>query len=204
MSSSSVSRTNLILAAKRDGDDALGRLLELYRNYLSLLARLEVGGRLQRKLDPSDLVQETFLDAHRYFGNFVGTTESQLTTWLRTILAAKAADTARRYLGTQARDLRFEQNLTESFERSSHRLAELVVAAGASPSQQVAHREQAVVLADALAQLADDYREVIVLRHWDGLTFPDIARRMERSLDSVEKLWMRAIMRLRSVVGEQT
>ena len=194
----------LISAAKREGEEALGRLLEFYRNYLHLLARLEVGGQLQRKLDASDLVQETFLDAHRNFVTFEGTTEPQFVAWLRRILANNAANVARHYLGVKGRDIRLEQNLTESFEQSANRLAQLSAISATSPSQHAMRREQSVVLADALMQLPVDYREAIVLRHWEGLTFPQIAERMNRSLDSVEKLWMRALVRLRSLVGEQT
>ena len=70
-----------------------------------------------------------------------------------------------------------------------------------SPSQQASRREQAVLLADALAELPADYREVIVLRHLEGLTFPQVAQRMGRTLDSVEKLWMRALVQLRQLLG---
>src|SRR5947209_1725062 len=96
-----------LLQATRAGDAAsLGRLLELYRRYLALLARVQIGQRLQGKVDASDLVQETFLDAHRNFARFRGTSEAELTRWLRQILAAKLADLFRRYLGTQGRDVR--------------------------------------------------------------------------------------------------
>jgi len=184
------------------GDAAtLGRLLELYRRYLALLARVQIGQRLQGKVDASDLVQETFLEAHRNFPRFQGTSEAQLVCWLRQILAAKLADLLRRYLGTQGRDVRLEREIEAAFDRSSILLDRGLVAPQSSPSHQAARREQAVLLADALGELPDDYREVIVLRHLEGLTFPEVARRMGRSLDSVEKLWMRALVRLRQSLG---
>src|SRR5437588_4002736 len=90
-----------LLHEARVGDLAtLGRLLEMYRRYLSLLARVQIGQRLQGKVDASDVVQEAFLDAHRYFAQFQGVSEGQLVCWLRQILAAKLADVLRRYLGT--------------------------------------------------------------------------------------------------------
>ncbi|MBI5760211.1 MAG: sigma-70 family RNA polymerase sigma factor [Planctomycetales bacterium] len=192
----------MIADAKLEGEQAWGRLLEMYRNYLSLLARMEVGQRLQRKLDASDLVQETFLDAHRNFANFEGRTEAQFLAWLRTILAGKAANTIRHYIGTQGRDIRLEQELSASFDLSSLRLDQLATASVASPSQQAIRREQAVMMADTLQRLPEDYREVILLRHWEELSFPEIAARMKRTVDSVEKLWVRALARLRQVVGE--
>lgn len=191
-----------MLKEARGGDAAtLGRLLELYRRYLGLLARVQIGKRLQRKVDAEDLVQETFLEAHRNFGRFEGTSEGQLMCWLRQILAAKMADLLRRYLGTQGRDVRLEQELEDAFGQSSVMLNRELMAVQSSPSQQAVRREQAVLLADALARLPDDYREVMVLRHLEGLTFPEVAQRMERSLDSVEKLWMRALVKLRKFLG---
>jgi RNA polymerase sigma-70 factor (ECF subfamily) len=200
-----VSPDQRIAAARLRTEDELGPLLNLYRGYLGLLARMEVGPKLQRKVDPSDLVQETLLDAHRQFPRFEGTTEAQFLAWLRRILAGKAANTVRHYLGTQGRNIHYELEgqLTESFDRVSGHLSQLAVTAAPSPSQNVLRREQSVLIADALQQLPDDYREVIVLRHWDELTFPEIARRMNRSLDSVEKLWLRAVGKLKLAVAKE-
>ncbi|HMF10727.1 MAG TPA: sigma-70 family RNA polymerase sigma factor [Gemmataceae bacterium] len=193
-----------LLQEARAGDAAtLGQLLESYRRYLALLARVQIGQRLQGKVDASDLVQETFLEAHRNFGRFQGSSEGQLVSWLRQILAAKLADLMRRYLGTQGRDVRLEREIEIAFDRSSVMLGQGLIAPHSSPSHQAQRREQAVILADALQELPDDYREVIVLRHLEGLTFPEVARRMGRTLDSVEKLWMRALARLRQALGDQ-
>jgi RNA polymerase sigma-70 factor (ECF subfamily) len=194
-----------LLQAARAGDAAtLGRLLELYRHYLGLLARVQIGPRLQGKVDASDLVQETFLEAHRNFARFRGASEAELVNWLRQILAARLADLVRRYLGTRRRDVRLERELEGSLDRSSALLSRGLVAPQSSPSQQAARREQAVLLANALGGLPEDYREVLVLRHLEGLTFPEVARRMGRSLDSVEKLWMRGLARLRLGLGGGT
>jgi RNA polymerase sigma-70 factor (ECF subfamily) len=191
-----------LLREARAGDAAtLGRLLELYRGYLALLARVQIGQRLRGKADASDLVQETFLQAHRNFPRFRGSSEAELVCWLRQILAANLADLFRRYLGTQARDVRLEREIEDGLDRSSVLLDRGLLAPQSSPSQQAARRKQAVLLADALGQLPGDYREVLVLRHLEGLTFPEVARRMGRSLDSVEKLWMRGLARLRQVMG---
>jgi RNA polymerase sigma-70 factor (ECF subfamily) len=192
----------LLLQEARAGDVAgRGQLLELYRPYLTLLARVQIGTRLQGKLDPADLVQETFLDAHRYFEHFRGGSEAQLVGWLRQILAGKLADTLRRYLGTQGRDVRLEREIADALDQSSVLLGNVLAAAQSSPSEQVARREQAVLLAAALARLPEDYREALVLRHFEELTFPQVAERMGRSVDSVEKLWMRGLMALRGILG---
>lgn len=192
----------LIQDARLGNDAALGSLLELYRNYLRLLARIEIGRRLQGKLDASDLVQETFTEAHRNFGLFRGAGEPQLVSWLRQILAAKVANLVRHYFGTQGRDVRVERELAAALDNSSRVLGHELAASLTSPSQAAARREQAVLLADALNRLPEDYRDVIVLRNLEGLTFPEVAKRMGRTQDSVEKLWLRGLARLRQVFGE--
>lgn len=192
-----------LLRLARTGDGvALGRLLEMYRSYLALLARLQIGRRLRGKIDPEDLVQETFLKAHRDFPLFHGTTEAQLAAWLRQILAANLAMSVRRYLGTQRRDVRLERELADAVDESSRVLDRGLIAPQSTPSQRAIRREQAVLLANELEKLSPDYREVIVLRHLEELSFPEVARRMGRTLDSVQKLWVRALARLRQTLGE--
>lgn len=187
----------LLLSLARAGHvTALGQLLELFRNYLALLARMQISRRLRGKVDAADLVQETFLQAHASFEQFRGNTEAELAGWLRQILTSNALSLARRYYGTQRRDVRLERELADELEQSSHVLDQGLIAPQSSPSQHAAKREQAVLLANALKRLPEDYREAIVLRQLEGLTFPEVARRMERSVDSVKKLWMRALTRL--------
>src|SRR5688572_25990426 len=108
-----------LLHQARGGDQGvLGALLERYRRYLTLLARLEIGRHLRSKLDASDVVQETFLEAHRHFVGFAGGSEGQLIRWLRQILATTLANQVRRYLGTQGRDARLEQQLADELDQS--------------------------------------------------------------------------------------
>jgi RNA polymerase sigma-70 factor (ECF subfamily) len=182
---------------------ALGRLLELYRNYLRLLARLQVGRRLRGKVDESDLVQETFLEAHRHFGRFRGTAEAELVSWLRQILAGVVANQLRRYFGTRRRDVRLERELADDLARSSQALAGGLAARQSSPSERAVRREQAVLLADALEQLPAAYREVIILSHLEGLSFPEVAHRMSRTVASVKNLWARALARLRRSLSDE-
>lgn len=187
-----------LLALARAGDlEALGRLLGLYDHYLALIARLQVGRRLQGKVDPADLVQETFLEAHRDFAQFRGHSEGEFVAWLRQVLTSNLANSVRRFYGTQRRNLKLERELSRDFDESWKALDRGLVASQSSPSHQAARREHAVLLANALQKLPDDYREAIVLRHLEGLSFPEVAERMARSEDSVKKLWARALARLR-------
>ena len=191
----------LLYLARAGSGPARGQLLEMYRNYLTLLVRLQIDRRLQGKVDPADVVQETFLEAHRDFGQFRGHSEGELAAWLRQVLATNLANVARRYLGTQGRDVRLERELAVELDRSSRVLDQGLAARDSSPSRQAARREQAVILADGLNRLPPDYREVIILRHLEGLTFPEVAGRMGRSLDSVKKLWARGLAQLRGTLG---
>lgn len=190
-----------LLRLAQGGDEpAMGQLLELYRDYLALLARLQIGRRLQGKVDASDLVQETFLKAHRDFPQFRGTSEAEWVSWLRQILAGNLAHLVRRYCGTQARDVRLERALEGELSQSSQLLDRGLVAPQSSPSQRAARREQAVLLAGALARLPEDYREVIILSHLEGLSFPEVARRLGRTVDSVKNVWVRALAGLRHLL----
>jgi RNA polymerase sigma-70 factor (ECF subfamily) len=191
----------LIARARQGEETALGLLLERYRSYLTLLARMQIGRRLQGKAEPGDLVQDAFLEAARHFGQFRGVTEPELAAWLRQILVSQLALLLRRYYGTQARDVRLERELGDEMDQSSRALHLVLAAAQSTPSQQAGRREQAVLLAEALDRLPPDYREVLVLRHLEELTFPEVASRMGRSLDSVEKLWVRGLARLRRQMG---
>ena len=191
----------LLGLARAGSVSALGNLLELYRGYLALLARLHIGRRLQGKFDAADLVQDTFLEAHRHFPEFRGTVEAELVCWLRQIMAGRLGNLVKRYLGTQRRDVRLERELADDLDRSSRALEQNLAVPQSTPSAGVARREQAVLLADALAKLPDDYREVIILHHLEELTFPEVAGRMGRTVDSVKNLWARALTQLRRLIG---
>ena len=198
-----MSVTETIQKAKKGDEESLGALLASYERYLKLLAEVQLGGELRRKVDASDIVQETFLEAHRAFERFEGTQGDQLIAWLKSILATRLANTMRHYLGTQARDIRLEKRIGQGFDQSAMSLGGLLAAPGSTPSQHVASREQAQLVAEALLRLPADYRDVIVMRHLEGETFPTIAKTMNRSVDSVEKLWLRGMAKLKREVKQE-
>lgn len=194
-----------LLSAARDGDpNALGELLEGHRQYLTLLARLHLGRVMRVKVGASDVVQETFLEANRDFVGFQGTTSAAFAGWLRRVMARNLANQVRRYRGTHARDVALERSLTADIDRSSERLGATLPAPQSSPSHAAARAEAAIRLADALAQLPEDYRQALVLRNLEDLSFPEVAERMERSVDSVKKLWARGLAQLRRLLPETT
>jgi RNA polymerase sigma-70 factor (ECF subfamily) len=190
----------LIEEARGRAPGALDRLLESYRNYLRLLARTGIDASLQGKADPSDLVQETLLKAHQRFDQFEGRTEAELVGWLRQILARNLADLSRRYRAAGARAVRREQSLDDLDGSASRALLQLFSANGHSPSQSAQRRELSLVLADALAELTPDYREVLVLRTLEGRDWDEVAAAMGRTPGAVRLLWARALKKLRPLI----
>lgn len=191
----------LIDRARRGSEDGLGQLLERYRNYLRFLVRLQLHGALRTKVDPSDLAQETVVDAFRDFGGFRGTTEAELVAWLRRILAHNLADQVRRHTAEKRR-LDRQQSLEAMLERSSNAFAGALAGDVSTPSARASRREQAVLLADALERLPARYRDVIVLRHFEHLRFNEIAARTGGSSGAARMAWARAIEKLQQLVDE--
>ncbi len=186
--------------AKTGDKVAIGMVLDGFRTYLTLLARIQIGRRLQSKADPDDVVQEAFLDAHRQFCHFRGETIDELASWLRKIMAGHLAQLVRRYCATEARDVRLEYSIEQDLDSSSARLSQGLASPEATPSEVLRHREDLLALARLLEELPSDYREVIVMRQIEGLTISEISARIGRTEDSVQKLWVRGLQALRALM----
>ncbi len=174
--------------------------LAAYEPWLMLLARLEIDSRFAGKFSASDAVQESMLQAWRDWDKFRGEDGPQRRAWLRQILAHQLAHLARHYAGIQKRDVSREVSINASLAQSSMRLDNLLAADNASPSVQAVAREQSLSLAQALEQLPEDYRQVIILRNLEELPHDEVARRMNRSAGAVRMLWLRALTALREKI----
>lgn len=182
-------------------DEDQVRAIERFRQYLLLVARQQIDEQLRGKLDPSDVVQQTLLEAHRNRDQFRGQTETELAAWLRQILAHSLAD-AIRALRRAKRDVSRERSLEAALDESSGKLEAWLVAEQSSPSQQAERHEQVIRLADALATLPDAQREALVLRHCDGQSIDAISRRLGRSPTAVAGLLKRGLKQLRQQLTE--
>ena len=193
----------LLSLAKAGSGPALGRLLDRHRGALEVQARLQVGRRLRAKLDFDDLMQELSLEAHRDIAQFRGRSEGEFVSWLRKVFSTILSNQVRRYLGTRRRDLRREQPIAVGRDDTSRAVVDRrLIAPQSSPSQQAARRERAELLVEALDTLPQTYREVIILRNLEGLSFSEVAEKMGRTEDSVKNMWLRALSRLRRTLGD--
>ena len=194
------------LTQARQGDAAArDRLFAACRSYVGLIARATLERRLQAKVDASDLVQQTLMDAHRDFSQFAGTTEQEWLAWLRKILAHNTGD-AYRHFAADKRQIQREFSLQSAANGGSQADSQGLwfdpASPGDTPSQIILGQEQELAVAEAISQLPDDYREVVFLRNVQRLPFDEVAVRMERSRPAVQMLWMRALHRLREILGE--
>jgi RNA polymerase sigma-70 factor (ECF subfamily) len=204
MSESNTPKVSELICGARDGDDECrDRLFGLCRSYLGFAARAQVESWLRVKVDASDLVQQTMLEAHRDFQKFQGTTEQEWLGWLKRILAHNVSDFIRRYKGTAKRRVQKEVPFRDPNVSGPARGAPEPAAAGRTPSQELALLDDSLRVTEALSSLTPDYQEVIVLRNLERLPFNEVAERMDRSRPAVQMLWMRAIKKLQETLGDE-
>jgi RNA polymerase sigma-70 factor, ECF subfamily len=175
---------------------------ERFRKYLLILARMSLDEAGRGKLDPSDVVQETLLNAHRKRDQFRGHTEAEMAAWLRAMLAFDLKD-ARRALDAKKRGEGRERQLEAILDQSSAQLGAWLIADQTSPSMGAERHERAVHVADALSELPEEQREALVLRYYDGLPLAEIGDKMGRSTAAVAGLLKRGIKRLRTLLGDK-
>lgn len=192
--SGSIGVTELLRQARAGDQGAREQLFAVCRNYVTVAARVEMASWLKSKVDASDLVQQTFLEAHRGMASFRGQTEAEWLGWLRRILAHNAADYVRRYHGVEKRRVGREVSLHGDGD-SGHTPFE-PAAEDETPSQFLMQKELQMQVADALTRLSADHQEVIILRSMQRLAFDEVAERMGRSRPATQMLWLRAIKRL--------
>jgi RNA polymerase sigma-70 factor (ECF subfamily) len=178
--------------------DQPARGVEDYRDYLHLLARLQIDPRLRGKVDPSDVVQQTLVKAHQHRDQFRGRTAAEQAGWLRRILVNTLVDATRKF----GRELDRERSLEQQVHDSSVRLEAWLAANQSSPSEAAGKQEQLLRVARALARLPDDQRLAVELHHLRDQAVAEIASAMDRTEASVAGLLRRGLKRLRELLEE--
>lgn len=191
------SETIQLLRRARQGDtDAVGQLLEQHRESLRRMAERQLQGRVGVRVAASDVVQQTFLEAHRGFDQFAGNRDAELLSWLRRILQHNIAGVIRDHALLQKRSVRREQSLDQA---PPHSDTPPDLAAGhSSPSQRAIRDEDEGRLTVALAALPADQREAVRLRHLEGWPLERIAAHMNRSVAATAGLIKRGMQALRA------
>jgi RNA polymerase sigma-70 factor (ECF subfamily) len=174
--------------------------LARFREYLRLLARLQFDARFQGKIDLSGVVQQTLLEAHQAQAQLRAMNDAQKAAWLRKALAHNLTDEVRR-VTRPMRDVTLERSLEAALHESSARLEGWLASEQSSPSEQAMRNEGLVRLAEALTQLPDDQRIAVEMHHLQGQPLAEIAERLQRSRGAVGALLVRAIKKLRQLLG---
>jgi RNA polymerase sigma-70 factor (ECF subfamily) len=176
--------------------------LELYRNYLELLARLQLQPRFRSKLGASDIVQQTLLKAAQNLRQYRGESDAELAGWLRRILTNTLVDAVRELEGAK-RGVALECSLEAALARSSARLEALIQSNVTSPSESALRDEQLLQLSAALAQLPDEQRQAVELHYLKGCSVAGVAEQMDRTQRSVAGLVRRGLQTLRALLTEK-
>jgi RNA polymerase sigma-70 factor (ECF subfamily) len=175
--------------------------LQRFRGYLFMLARLQVGPRLQAKIDASDIVQQTMVQAIAGLPQFRGTCDGEIAAWLRQILARQLAN-ALRDLNRMKRDVTRERSLEAALDQSASRLELFLAVADSSPSAKAQRDEQLFAVAEALAGLPEAQREAIVLHYLEQCPIDVVAERLERSASAAAGLIKRGLHALREQLAD--
>jgi RNA polymerase sigma-70 factor (ECF subfamily) len=190
-------------ASRDDGQEARRELLEGYRDYLRRMVAARLDRRLAPRVDPSDVVQEALADASRRLDDYFRDRPLPFLAWLRQITAERVIDAHRRHIQSQRRSVSREVPLPEAPpDESAVALARLLVASDTSPSNRLIRRERSEQLTAALDALAPRDREILVMRHLEQLSTAEIAEALGLSAGAVEGRLLRALLRLRSRMGQ--
>jgi RNA polymerase sigma-70 factor, ECF subfamily len=202
MAEDELSVEDWLLAARGDGE-LLGQLFERYRPYLKLLAKHEIGPKLAVREDASDVVQQTFAEAHQAFQKFAGSTEPEFSAWIRRIHYRNLADLVQKHILTGKQSLRQEQHLDDHEATASFCWWE-PAANQSSPLHHMIKGEKALRLASLIESLPEMQREAVRLRYIEGYPVEQISQQLDRSLAATAGLLKRGLKTLRGMMSEGT
>lgn len=184
---------NLLLAARAGDDRALNEVWTQLRDYLVLTAD-DIGESLNGKLDASDIVQQSLMEAHKDFGKFRGQSEKEMRAWLVRLVQRNLIDAGRKFRETQQRDVSREFSLDASDTTNA-------IPSGEKTGSSVVRRKEVDdELLRAVASLPERSQQVLELRHHQGLSHTEVARELGMSEAAARKLWSRTVEELRQLL----
>lgn len=191
-------------AAAGDGT-SWQKLVQLCHDRLRRMVALRIDPRLQGRVDPSDVLQDVYLNASKRIADYLAEPRLPFYLWLRCLTGDQLGRVHRFHLGTQARDVAREVPLGRMFvqEATSTALAAQLVANMPTPSEQADRAEQMALLQEALACLDPLDREVLALRHFEQLSSPEVAQVLEITPSAAAKRYFRALQRLRGLFAQR-
>jgi RNA polymerase sigma-70 factor (ECF subfamily) len=197
--------TDSVGRARQGDEGALAQLLRLYEPRLLRMVELRLDASLRQRLDPADVVQEGLLEAVRRFQEWCRQDALPIHVWLRLIVAQSLAGAQRRHLGAHRRDARLEVEMQQSRSSlSADNAADAFVASITSPSQAAQREELRAGVLAALNALDELDREVVVLRHFEGLSTEEVAAELAMTPVAASKRFVRALLRLRPALESFT
>jgi RNA polymerase sigma-70 factor (ECF subfamily) len=190
--------TRRLLGQAQAGEPvAVDQLLARHRPYLRQFIGLRLDPQLRARVDPSDVVQEAQLEAVRRLDGYLQRPEMPFRLWLRQIAYDRLLMLRRRHVGAGRRSVQRDVALPD---RSSIQLAQQLLARGSSPSEQFARRELARRVRQALAQLNEQDRDILLMRNFEGLSNQEAAQVLQIHPAAASQRYGRALLRLRSVL----
>ena len=186
----------LIIAARAGDAEALGTLLERHRDQLRHIARKNLDFSIQGRIDPSDVIQQTFLEAEQGFHTFRGEAGPQFFAWIRKILENNAANTVRFHLQSRKRSVRRERSTAGGSSQNNG--WDLILDKGSSPSHRAIRGEDKKRMLQSLEQLPAGQRVAIFKRYIEQQSVIDIAKEMGRTRLAVAGLLKRGLRQLQS------
>jgi len=190
--------------ARAGGGDEPARqeLLDRYRDFLRRMVEVRLDRRLAARVDASDVVQETLVEASRRLDDYLRERPLPFFGWLRQLAGERMIDMHRRHVVSQRRSVMREHRDSEPVDASADELVRRLLAGDTSPSQHVIRKERHEQLRKALGALTDRDREIVLMRHLEHLSTAEIAGALEISESAVKSRLLRALLRMRQQMDD--
>lgn len=194
---------DVLLEDARNGDrEALGRLLLSYRDHLVRIVKIRMDTRVQSRVDPTDVVQDTYMEATRRFAEYIDNPNMEFFLWLRFLTIQRLIQVHRFHLGAQARDAAREVSINRSPtpQATSAVLAAQLLGSLTSPTRAAVRQEDQAMLEKALNDMDELDREVLILRHFERLSVSETAQVLNLSDSGASSRYFRALGKLKKIM----